>query len=45
MCFMLFIVVKTYLEKLNSKRAYLPTSITKNNENKIKRLVRNYKKK
>ena len=37
--------LKTYLEKLNSKRAYLPTSITKNNENKIKRLVRNYKKK
>ena len=36
--------LKIYLEKLNSRRAYLPGNITKSNENKIKRLVRNYKK-
>ena len=36
--------LKLYLEKLNSRRAYLPSNITKANENKIKRMVRNYKK-
>ena len=36
--------LKVYLEKLNSKRAYLPANIIKSNENKIKRIVRRYKK-
>lgn len=36
--------LKIYLEKLNNRRAYLPVNIAKSNENKIKRMVRNYKK-
>ncbi len=37
--------LKNYLEKLNGRRAYLPVGIIKNNEKKIRRMVRDYKKK